>query len=1081
MLLAIGIIFVLSVTALGASEFSAAERPIHLAFDPVSVHNLHIKSTESGWKLTITGTDPYIALTPTGFRANSDDVLLIKYRSHKSYRGEVYWQTSAAAGQYRSVDFPLKGTETLGTGALQWATIEVPIGSLSESWGETITLFRFDPSADTDIGELEVVSIQLVSRPAGSVASQEASKLQPGEFAAESLTGIDPISATRRVENRRFRVETRGSNLRFSRFDKKGTLIPVADISIQADASKETAGFSSFDFPAENLFCRFQDRWTTQVLSVFYQSATGAKEHINVRLDVSLEANCAPWLCISTPGRVTITPAIALKEVVLPGIGNIRADKGTPHPIDGEMNEQWIKLVVAEGPPIYLVQDGTDLKRLTVSSSNVSVGISKHQRLMLYSAPEPLQPDIENFRHPREYKIIQPATITLRPGITAVDATLAISRRYTDTPIEKLTAPIAFSTIISSDYMIVNLPVGITQVRVPIPIGARVISVRDAISNEDIPHRVDGQAVVFSDIPACTVRIKCDSLLDYRVMFTAPRPVDGGYFHEDFSNYYYPQWMFLWEGWIGRLDILNGLDSEMRKRPLPIFIGLHYGNHGPPGCYETFHKLHPDILQIDNYGQPHKGLEGAFGTPPWMCLVHPTLWHEISGRLNSIFETIRSKPWYPRVFGFGSTSEPWIVRDDNDPSRVFCYNPEHVKWFRRFEKEKWGGDLQAFNRTFGTSFASWDEVEPPRKVEESGYYNEWLLSKVEAVIASEEFYRGEIAKYAPNRPNYAHSAIMVIYNQIKNSNTPDIMHVGKDKNPSMFKEGGSLYCNEPEGQAFVADSIRAWDTEEACFPECYAPSYGELYSYLVGESGLFKKSFNMMIPGPSWTSGVQVGNAWPVFSEITGLVCLDLGDVPRPGIALVYDVISDNVGLLSQVHRALFERNVDRCVITTRMIERGWLRTHPIHTLVLPGVRNLSEKALEEIAACKANIVVLGDFAVSDYYRKNGDKFSTDRTVVLQRATRLENAGQLADTLARGENGGQRLIVYQKGKGILLYNRWGARNAEIRVPSSMAGGRVAVVSDTGQVTQLRKFSKSITVPIGGIRACALTVCQSQEE
>lgn len=1055
-----------------------AQRPVELTFAPTTGNNLPIVKNGDVWELTLGGQDPYVLFIENGFAAQDSDVIQIRYRTQGSYDAQMYWSTDLHP-RLIEYNFPLNSTEVPGTGALEWQICEIPVGLLSERWSGIITGIRFDPAASRQPGKVEIEWVRIVSRTGENLRKANLPAVRKGEFLSEVVTGISPGSGTRYVENQRFRIETERANLHLSRVDGEGNLQSVARLSVEFDKTTGSGAFSTSDFNSDYLFCKFQDRWRTQVLSLFYQS-TDKAEHFEGQIDVTMQSGRAPYLVLSPGGKLQITPHEPLKEVSLPDKTSIQAVAEGQPSVTIRRKARSVTLVVQNSLPVVLNFEKDVEREITVSESAISVSVGPNEMVMLGSGFRRARSSFGAFRRPESYLMMEPQSVTLTPGITAVDAVVEISGGRGRA--RKLDAPIAFRTTISSDFLDANIPVDVGEVRIEIPAGAKVNQVRDALTHEDIAYILDGSHVVLKNVQARTVRVKCDRLLDYRVMFTGSKPLSGGRFWEDMANYYYPQWLFFWEPQINKKDVLDRLDKTMRERPLPVFLGLHYGNHAPPNFYDTFYKLFPDVKQVDNHGNPHKGLAEGGVTPPWMCLVHPTLWQEIRERLDGIFSIVKSKPWRDRIFAYSSTSEPWIVTE-RDKSIIYCYNPEHIKWFRQYEKKKWNDDLVLFNRTFGTNFVSWDEVEPPRKVEKSAYYNEWLLAKLESVIASEEFYRGEIYKHDPNRPNFAHMAIMVCYNQIRNSNTPDIMHVGKDVNPEMFKEGGSLYTSDPMVQAFSADSVRAYDTDEVSFPECHGSRYNEMYSYLVGKSGMFKKSFSFMVRTITWSGG-NVGNAWQVFSEMKNFLCLDLGDVARPEVGLVYDLLSDNAGALRGTHNALFERNVDRCVITTRMIERGYLASHPLKVLILPDVKMLSEKALSELADAAdkgLQIVILGEFATTDCYYRKSVKFTEIRKKVLKHALQPTGFAAVAESLSPvlKTDVTEKHVIYKKSRGFTFYNMWAAKTITVEMPEKMRTGRVAVVSDTGQVVQLRQPAETIKVPIGGMRANSVVLCVGQ--
>ncbi len=458
-----------------------------------------------------------------------------------------------------------------------------------------------------------------------------------------------------------------------------------------------------------------------------------------------------------------------------------------------------------------------------------------------------------------------------------------------------------------------------------------------------------------------------------------------------------------------------------------------------------------------------------------MCLVHPVLHEQISQRLALMFRWFKQQSFYNRVFGFSSSSEPWIAQDD--AGVTFCYNEQHIRWFRDYERSKWHGDLKSFNKLFSTSYRRWEDVEPPRDASNTAYYNEWLISKVEAVLYNERFFRSEIYKHDRSLPNYAHTAIMCIYNVAKTSLTPDLMDVGSNINKDAFLPGGDLYTNNPLTQAFMADSIRGVRTDQAAFPECYANCYMEAYRYLVGSSGLFKKSFSNMIAGQAWNSGLTNGDGWQVFSEIHRLLCLDYGDVPLPRVAILFDVISANSDAMGVSHSFLFSRNVDRCVITTRMVEDGIFGRNHIHALIISHVSRITARALEAILRAMQqgmHVVITGPFAEADYYDHHLDEFQQLRRQILQKADAVSSLDEVEHLFKdKPITTSPDVIVYRKTKGILFYNGGLSQTIHITMPDDYK--HHAVISDTGQVVNTTR-NRKLDISMEGDRAFAIIKC-----
>ena len=277
--------------------------------------------------------------------------------------------------------------------------------------------------------------------------------------------------------------------------------------------------------------------------------------------------------------------------------------------------------------------------------------------------------------------------------------------------------------------------------------------------------------------------------------------------------------------------------------------------------------------------------------------------------------------------------------------------------------------------------------------------------------------------------------------------------------------GGSLYTNDPTDQALAADPIRSLQTHSACFPECYADRYAGMYTYLVGASGLFTRQFSMMIPGSTWSSGLQLGDAWPVFSEIWRMLAADQGDAPLPKTAIVWDLLSANREAMASVHRVLFAAGVDRCVVSTRQIEHGLLTQRRFAHIILPEVRFLTTPAIEAIERARqhgTHVIRTGDTEPPQ-----DPVLSVNAELRQQREATWGNwdhmdLSQLVRTLGFPDtNKMTGLYLYRKQNGLTALNAGEARSVTIdRITGT---GPVCVIGDTGQVREIRRTARAVTV------------------
>jgi len=212
-----------------------------------------------------------------------------------------------------------------------------------------------------------------------------------------------------------------------------------------------------------------------------------------------------------------------------------------------------------------------------------------------------------------------------------------------------------------------------------------------------------------------------------------------------------------------------------------------------------------------------------------------------------------------------------------------------------------------------------------------------------------------------------------------------------------------------------------------------------------------------------------VGDAWCVFYEIMPFLALDMGGVPRPEVAIVYSPLSRNKDVLQNIHSQLIRHHFDRCIISDRMVEEGCLKEADFKLIILPYVKVLSREALEEILDAQergAKIWIVGEFALHDEYFRADEGYKRLRENVVKGAIvggSLEMAVAKAglEPIIAGEL--EDVIAYRKEHGVILLNRGMGRVVRVALPEWMRGEYVAVVSDVGQVREIRRAGKEMEV------------------
>jgi beta-galactosidase len=121
-------------------------------------------------------------------------------------------------------------------------------------------------------------------------------------------------------------------------------------------------------------------------------------------------------------------------------------------------------------------------------------------------------------------------------------------------------------------------------------------------------------------------------------------------------------------------------------------------------------KLYSDALYVDEAGNKLYP-QGS----PGVCLDHPRVRRDAEEFLTTLAKVLAS---YPNFYAWDVWSEPqivqWVFRLGR-PRPIYCYCPHTVRRFREWLKAKYDS-IEKLNEAWHRSFASFDEVEPPRFV-----------------------------------------------------------------------------------------------------------------------------------------------------------------------------------------------------------------------------------------------------------------------------------------------------------------------------------------------------------------------------
>ena len=175
--------------------------------------------------------------------------------------------------------------------------------------------------------------------------------------------------------------------------------------------------------------------------------------------------------------------------------------------------------------------------------------------------------------------------------------------------------------------------------------------------------------------------------------------------------------------------------SEPQKKlaaefaPHNISLYLQLGSHYPSGDYFN---LPPDTRFVDQ--------NGASGTPDktvWAINYSNTFWPQYAYTSIPFREKLK-KDFAPYVNTFKDTHNLAGIVLHNEPGyfwmsdRIFDYSPSSIAQFRTW-LEKEDGNIEVLNQHWGTKYASFADVVPPRKPSDIAAWMDWRHFSVHAV------------------------------------------------------------------------------------------------------------------------------------------------------------------------------------------------------------------------------------------------------------------------------------------------------------------------------------------------------------
>jgi len=137
---------------------------------------------------------------------------------------------------------------------------------------------------------------------------------------------------------------------------------------------------------------------------------------------------------------------------------------------------------------------------------------------------------------------------------------------------------------------------------------------------------------------------------------------------------------------------------------------------------------HPEVRVVN--------ADGSFSnTPDWAnigCFNHPYLLHETKGIIQSFLTDYKDHPALYRMGGrplISLVHEAYFRNElpekGGGPLKPCCYCECCVEDFRAKMKGK-HGSIERFNSKHRTSFASWEQMKPPREPRNASFWKEWF-------------------------------------------------------------------------------------------------------------------------------------------------------------------------------------------------------------------------------------------------------------------------------------------------------------------------------------------------------------------
>lgn len=391
---------------------------------------------------------------------------------------------------------------------------------------------------------------------------------------------------------------------------------------------------------------------------------------------------------------------------------------------------------------------------------------------------------------------------------------------------------------------------------------------------------------------------------------------------------------------------------------------------------------------------------------PGFCFDHPGVREKILRFFGEAARAVKDKPAF---LGWDLWSEPHIINWaeiyhlGNLDYLQFCYCPSSLARFREWLKAKYR-TLPELNRAWYRTFASWEEVEPPRFGTILTYtdYVDWKTYISDKLAEDLALKAAAVKAVVPRGVTTSHSAIPGLFSRPAWSGTPDDRKMakvvdyygvsiypkhawtvrpwspffrasGNDFVRSMNWQNGGFYVGELQAgpgvfgmkvsQPVTGADLRDWMWSMVA---CGARAVN-IYAYYPMSSGYEAGGYGLVeLDGKVTDRAVQAGRVARVISENMDLFLSSRP--PRAEVAILYNPLSHLVGgqqtytgegqpvgvnnlseSLQGIHRAFFERNIP--VDFLHVLDLQPERWQQYRLLIIPFPVMMSRPAIEKLIA----------------------------------------------------------------------------------------------------------------------------------